>query len=153
MALRDVLPDSRFSYFLLQTHVVTEPGEGPAVVSLTVEDLSSGEKRVFASVVDFSRFLTRLMEPASDERPREELRRPGRRGGEQRSGGRQGRGEDQSPSRLPYRCGNDDDRQGLAHGAEFRRRERCDDAPGKRAPRDEAKRPAGNYHGLRPMAA
>ena len=67
MALRDVLPDSRFSYFLLQTHVVTEPGEGPAVVSLTVEDLSSGEKRVFASVVDFSRFLTRLMEPASDE--------------------------------------------------------------------------------------
>lgn len=63
----DEVPDSRFSYFLLQTHAVTEPGQGAAVVRVTVEDLSSGEKRVFASVVEFSRFLNRLMEPASDE--------------------------------------------------------------------------------------
>jgi hypothetical protein len=68
IALRDAATDSQFSYFLLQTHVVTEPGQAPAVVRLTVEDLSSGEKRVFASVVDFSRFLSRLMEPAGDER-------------------------------------------------------------------------------------
>ena len=64
----NVLPDSRFSYFLVQTHVATGKEEGPAVVSLTVEDLSSGEKRVFASVLDFSRFLSRIVEPASDER-------------------------------------------------------------------------------------
>jgi len=67
-ALPNVLPDSRFSYFLLQTHVATGKEEGPAVVSLTVEDLSSGEKRVFASIPDFSRFLSRLVEPAGDER-------------------------------------------------------------------------------------
>ena len=65
--LRDVTTDSRFGYFLVQTHVA-EREEGPAVVSVTVEDLSSGEKRVFASVVDFSRFLTCLTEPAGDER-------------------------------------------------------------------------------------
>jgi hypothetical protein len=65
--LRDVVTDSQFSYFLLQTHVA-ERGAGPAVVSLTVEDLSSGEKRVFASVTEFSRFLSRLMEPAGDAR-------------------------------------------------------------------------------------
>ena len=35
----NVLPDSRFSYFLLQTHVATREEAGPAVVSLTVEDL------------------------------------------------------------------------------------------------------------------
>jgi hypothetical protein len=38
------------------------------VIRLTVEDLSSGEKRVFASVPEFSRFLSRLVEPANDER-------------------------------------------------------------------------------------
>jgi hypothetical protein len=68
ITLRDVMPDSRFSYFLLQTHVVAEPGQGPAVVRLTVEDLSSGEKRIFESVGEFSRFLNRLMEPAGDKR-------------------------------------------------------------------------------------
>ena len=67
-ALPNVQPDSRFGYFLVQTHVATGEVEGPAVVSLTVEDLSSGEKRVFASIPDFSRFLSRLVEPASDER-------------------------------------------------------------------------------------
>lgn len=67
-ALRNVPPDSRFGYFLLQTHVAAAPGHGPAVVRLTVEDLSSGEKRVFESVPDFSRFLSRLVEPASEER-------------------------------------------------------------------------------------
>lgn len=67
-ALPDVRPDSRFSYFLLQTHVAVGTDEGPAVVSLTVEDLSSGEKRVFASISDFTRFLSRLMEPDSDAR-------------------------------------------------------------------------------------
>ena len=64
---RDVMPDSRFSYFLVQTHAVAEPGPGTAVVRVTVEDLSSGEKRVFGSVVEFSRFLTRLTAPAGDE--------------------------------------------------------------------------------------
>ena len=68
MAQTNVLPDSRFSYFLLQTHVAAGKDEGPVVVSLTVEDLSSGEKRVFASIPDFSRFLSRVMEPDSDER-------------------------------------------------------------------------------------
>lgn len=67
-ALPNVQPDSRFSYFLLQTHVAMGKDEGPAVVSLTVEDLSSGEKRVFASIPDFSRFLSRLVEPTSNER-------------------------------------------------------------------------------------
>ena len=64
----NVLPDSRFSYFLLQTHVAMREEAGPAVVSLTVEDLSSGEKRVFASFRDLSRFLSRLTEPADDAR-------------------------------------------------------------------------------------
>lgn len=67
-ALRDVPPDSRFSYFLVQTHVANGQDEGRAVVRLTVEDLSSGEKRVFESVPDFSRFLSRLVEPEGDER-------------------------------------------------------------------------------------
>jgi hypothetical protein len=62
------MPDSRFSYFLLQTHVATGTDSGPAVVSLTVEDLSSGEKRVFASVLDFSRFLSRLVAQGNDAR-------------------------------------------------------------------------------------
>lgn len=64
----DVLPTSRFSYFLLQAHVATGREEARAVVSLTVEDLSSGEKRVFASILDFSRFLSRVVEPANIER-------------------------------------------------------------------------------------
>jgi hypothetical protein len=64
----DAQPDSRFSYFLLQTHIATGQEAGRAVVRLTVEDLSSGQKRVFESVTDFSRFLSRLVEPASDER-------------------------------------------------------------------------------------
>jgi hypothetical protein len=62
------LRDSRFSYFLLQTHVADGQEIGPVVIRLTVEDLSSGEKRVFASVPEFSRFLSRLVEPANDER-------------------------------------------------------------------------------------
>lgn len=66
-ALPDVLPDSRFSYFLLQAHV-TAKGDGPVVVRLTVEDLSTGAKRVFESVPDFSRFLSRLAEPDGDAR-------------------------------------------------------------------------------------
>jgi len=66
--LDEVPPDSRFSYFLLQTQVATGMEEAPAVVRLTVEDLSSGEKLVFNSVSDFNRFLSRLMEPAGDER-------------------------------------------------------------------------------------
>jgi hypothetical protein len=66
--LHDLQPDSRFSYFLLQTHVAIGEEKGPAVVRLTVEDLSSGEKRVFASVIDFSRFLSRLVEPPGDAR-------------------------------------------------------------------------------------
>jgi hypothetical protein len=65
---RNVVPDSRFSYFLLQTHVANGTESGPAVVSLTVEDLSSGEKRVFASVPEFSRFLSRVTERVGDER-------------------------------------------------------------------------------------
>ena len=68
MAQTNVQPDSRFSYVLVQTHVATGQDEVPAVVSLTVEDLSSGEKRVFGSIPDFSRFLSRLMEPDGDER-------------------------------------------------------------------------------------
>ena len=68
MSHRDGMPDSRFSYFLVQTHAVAEPGPGTAVVRVTVEDLSSGEKRVFESVVEFSRFLSQITEPASDER-------------------------------------------------------------------------------------
>ena len=67
-ALPNDLPDSRFAYFLLQTHVAAGQDEGPAVVSLTVEDLSSGEKRVFSSIPDFSRFLSRLTEPHNDDR-------------------------------------------------------------------------------------
>ena len=65
--LHDVPPDSRFSYFLLQTQIATGKEETPAVVRFTVEDLSSGEKLVFESVPDFSRFLTRLIKPAGDE--------------------------------------------------------------------------------------
>ena len=61
------MPDSRFGYFLVQTHAVAEPEPGTAVVRLTVEDLSSGEKRVFGSVVEFSRFLSRLTAPTGDE--------------------------------------------------------------------------------------
>jgi hypothetical protein len=60
-------PDSRFGYFLVQTHVATGDEE-PAVVRLTVEDLSSGQKLVFESVLEFSRFLRRVVEPAGDER-------------------------------------------------------------------------------------
>ena len=63
-----VQQDSRFSYFLLQAHVARDADQGPAVVRLTVEDLSSGEKRVFASIPDFSRFLHRMVEPTSDDR-------------------------------------------------------------------------------------
>lgn len=69
MASRNLGPDSRFGYFLVQTHVVTsEEGSGTAVISLIVEDLSSGEKRVFGSVPDFSRFLSRLAEQSGNER-------------------------------------------------------------------------------------
>jgi hypothetical protein len=57
---RDDTSDSRFGFFLVQTHVVTESEQERTVIRLTVEDLSSGEKRVFASVVEFSRFLNRL---------------------------------------------------------------------------------------------
>ena len=65
---RDESPESRFSFFLLQTHVVTESGGGSAVMRLTVEDLSSGQKRVFASVGEFSHFLNRLAAPPGDDR-------------------------------------------------------------------------------------
>ena len=57
---RDATSDSRFGFFLVQTHVTESEQE--RTVRLTVEDLSSGEKRVFASVVEFSRFLNRLAE-------------------------------------------------------------------------------------------
>lgn len=62
------MPDSRFGYFLLQTRVARDLATTSAEVSLTVEDLSSGEKRVFASVTDFSRFLSRLVNADSDDR-------------------------------------------------------------------------------------
>ena len=65
--LHEVPPDSRFSYFLLQTQVATGKEETAALVRLTVEDLSSGEKLVFNSIPDFSRFLKRLTGPG-DER-------------------------------------------------------------------------------------
>jgi hypothetical protein len=68
ISLHDEIPDSRFGFFLLQTHVVTEAGHGPAAIRLTVEDLSSGQKLVFASVVEFSRFLNRLAEPTGNDR-------------------------------------------------------------------------------------
>ena len=67
-ALPNVLSDSRFGYFLLQTHIANGEEAGPAVISLIVEDLSTGEKRAFASIGEFSRFLGRLAEPAGDER-------------------------------------------------------------------------------------
>ena len=62
------MPDSQFSYFLLQTQIVGETGQLPALVRLTVEDLSSGEKRVFGSVVEFTRFLNHLARPTDDDR-------------------------------------------------------------------------------------
>ena len=62
------MPDSRFGYFLLQTRVARDLEATCAEVSLTVEDLTSGEKRVFDSVTDFSRFLSRLVNANSDDR-------------------------------------------------------------------------------------
>ena len=62
------MPDSRFSYFLLQTQIVPETGHVPALVRLTVEDLSSGEKRVFGSVIEFTRFLNHLTRSTGDDR-------------------------------------------------------------------------------------
>jgi hypothetical protein len=64
----DGTPDSRFSYFLLQAQIVPEASHLPALVRLTVEDLSSGEKRVFGSVIEFTRFLDHLTRPTGDDR-------------------------------------------------------------------------------------
>ena len=62
------MPESRFGYFLVQTRVARDTETTSAEVSLTVEDLTSGEKRVFASVTDFSRFLSRLVNANGNER-------------------------------------------------------------------------------------
>ena len=50
----------------MQTHVAAQ-GE-MTVVRLTVEDLSSGERRVFESIRELSQFLNQLVEPAGDAR-------------------------------------------------------------------------------------
>ena len=60
------LEHSRFGYFLMQTHVAAQ-GE-TTVVRLTVEDLSSGERRIFESIRELSHFLNQLVEPTGDAR-------------------------------------------------------------------------------------
>jgi hypothetical protein len=55
---------SRFGYFLVQTHVAAE-GEA-TLVRLTVEDLSSGERRVFESIRALSHFLHEVVGPIGD---------------------------------------------------------------------------------------
>jgi len=67
LSLREETSGSRINYYLLHAHVVADGGGEQAMVRLTVEDLSSGEKRIFASVVEFSRFLNRLTDQG-DER-------------------------------------------------------------------------------------
>ena len=58
------LEASRFGYFLVQTHIAAQ-GE-VTLVRLTVEDLSSGERRVFESIRELSHFLDQVVEPVGD---------------------------------------------------------------------------------------
>ena len=54
----------RFGYFLMQTQVAAQ-GE-VTFVRLTVEDLSSGERRVFESIRELSHFLNQLVTTTGD---------------------------------------------------------------------------------------
>jgi hypothetical protein len=54
----------RFGYFLVQTHVAAL--DETTLVRLTVEDLSSGERRVFDSIRDLCHFLGQRLEPRGE---------------------------------------------------------------------------------------
>lgn len=74
------LEPPRFGYFLVQTHVAAL--HETTLVRLTVEDLSSGERRVFESIRELSHFLSQLLEPLGDAKwappPDAQVRSPSR---------------------------------------------------------------------------
>lgn len=53
--------EPHFGYFLVHTQVAVQ-GES-TLVRMTVEDLTSGERRVFASIRELSHFLNQFVAP------------------------------------------------------------------------------------------